>query len=432
MKQLVLLVALFGVSVCGGEAASPSPSASAKAEHAPKQSSSSRVEEKAASDSAKNNSTRQPIIHLGMPKLQGNVNGPCLIRVPDWIPPKKRAHRSAKYYLYFAHHSGSNIRMAWAAHVTGPYTIYKPGVGVLSARLEREHLKLGYHVASPDVHVDDDNQRIIMYFHSDMMYDGKPVHGSHGQHTGVATSPDGLDFNAGLEDMAICPFYARVFSFDGELYAFTIFGQLWKARDAAHPWTNPPPGGALIDVAANGGLWEMVSDPKNRWDKKTNPFESFDKQIRHLALRRRGDKLDVFYSLYNSAPEHIEYSTIDISVGVEKWRATPPVSVLKPTLSWEGADLPIAPSGLGGAIGVHQLRDPYVFKDIDGTEYLLYTGRGEEAIGMIPLKSLLDDKKALDDAGARPQECSPSTPHSCTSEKMSVKKRVVRKKRSRH
>ena len=40
-----------------------------------------------------------PIIHEGLlPKLEGdNINGPSLIKVPDWVENKL-----GKYYLYFA------------------------------------------------------------------------------------------------------------------------------------------------------------------------------------------------------------------------------------------------------------------------------------------------------------------------------------------
>ena len=92
----------------------------------------------------------QPIISGKMfldidPKLTheaGNINGPSLVRIPDWVPAEKRAHPSAKYYLYFASHSDVYIRMAWATQVEGPYTLYNthadpnledgmPGRGVL-------------------------------------------------------------------------------------------------------------------------------------------------------------------------------------------------------------------------------------------------------------------------------------------------------------
>ena len=68
-----------------------------------------------------------PIITPSMfnnPRDGENINGPSLIRVPDWIPPNERADPAAQYYLYFAHHIGDYIRMAWATNIEGPYTLY--------------------------------------------------------------------------------------------------------------------------------------------------------------------------------------------------------------------------------------------------------------------------------------------------------------------
>ena len=73
----------------------------------------------------------QPIIDQAMFTAAGvedegeNINGPSLIRIPDWIPTSERAHPSAVYYLYFAHHVGDYIRMAWATDVEGPWTLYQ-------------------------------------------------------------------------------------------------------------------------------------------------------------------------------------------------------------------------------------------------------------------------------------------------------------------
>ena len=49
-----------------------------------------------------------PIIgpHLH-PSIGVNIQGPSLIRVPDWIEDRLGA-----YYLYFADHKGSYIRLA--------------------------------------------------------------------------------------------------------------------------------------------------------------------------------------------------------------------------------------------------------------------------------------------------------------------------------
>ena len=45
-----------------------------------------------------------------------NIQGPSLIRVPDWIED-----RFGAYYLYFADHKGSYIRLAYADHLAGPW-----------------------------------------------------------------------------------------------------------------------------------------------------------------------------------------------------------------------------------------------------------------------------------------------------------------------
>ena len=55
--------------------------------------------------------------------LGGNVNGPTVIRVPDWVE-RPLGH----YYMYFANHMGTFVRLAYADAIAGPWTIYEPGV----------------------------------------------------------------------------------------------------------------------------------------------------------------------------------------------------------------------------------------------------------------------------------------------------------------
>ena len=57
-----------------------------------------------------------------------NVAGPSPLRVPAWAP----GPRLGLYYLYFAHHTGSHIRLAYADTPEGPWEVYNPGSGVLS------------------------------------------------------------------------------------------------------------------------------------------------------------------------------------------------------------------------------------------------------------------------------------------------------------
>jgi hypothetical protein len=51
-----------------------------------------------------------------------NINGPSVLRVPEWVEKPL-----GKYYLYFAHHKGNQIRLAYADSPTGPWTLYEPG-----------------------------------------------------------------------------------------------------------------------------------------------------------------------------------------------------------------------------------------------------------------------------------------------------------------
>ncbi|NCG39796.1 MAG: hypothetical protein GWP30_02270, partial [Actinobacteria bacterium] len=58
-----------------------------------------------------------PIITPGMDaRMGGNIQGPSLIKVPDWVE-----NPLGNYYLYFADHRGTYIRMAYADDVTGPW-----------------------------------------------------------------------------------------------------------------------------------------------------------------------------------------------------------------------------------------------------------------------------------------------------------------------
>jgi len=63
------------------------------------------------------------IVPAMLPMRDGeNINGPPLIRVPPWI-----TGAPGRYYLYFAHHAGTYIRLAYADTPEGPWTVYAPG-----------------------------------------------------------------------------------------------------------------------------------------------------------------------------------------------------------------------------------------------------------------------------------------------------------------
>lgn len=315
-----------------------------------------------------------------------NINGPSIIRVPDWIAPENRADPSAVYYLYFAHHGGNYIRMAWAEHIEGPWNLYQVGAGVSVGG--RGVLDLGSddqinignnitvygHIASPDVFADDDNERIIMYFHGPTMYDGGGV----GQRSFVATSPYGLDFSGGIEPVILGGNYFRVFEYGDTMYALDNRADVYIAPDPNDPWT-PPEG---FDFSTN--LWTRSPN-----DPFGDDLVGTGLLVRHTAVHLVGDTMQVFYSRIGDTPERILMSTIDLSAGdCNLWDSTyPPEEILQAELLWEGGDIPPrASSGGSASENVNQLRDPHVFQDIDGRLYLSYCGRGEDAIGIARLE----------------------------------------------
>lgn len=63
----------------------------------------------------------------------------------------------------------------------------------------------------------------------------------------------------------------------------------------------------------------------------------------------------------------------------------PPVEVLRPERSWEGADAPLVPSVRSTAYGhVNQLGDPAIFEE-HRRFYLLYAVAGENGIAIAEL-----------------------------------------------
>ena len=267
------------------------------------------------------------------PSLGDNVNGPSLIRVPEWIDKPL-----GRYYLYFAHHDGGYIRIAFGDALEGPWTVYRDGV-----LPQREALFAG-HVASPDVHVDDARREIRLYYHGS----DTPSGGGGEQFTRVALSKDGLNFSASPEKLGLP--YFRVFHWGGPCYALAMPGVLYRSPD---------------------GLRGFVKGPT-----------LFTRDMRHAALKVDGQTLSVFYTNAGDCPERILLSTIDLAPDWQSWTPSPAVVVLEPELDHEGGNLPRAPSVRGlAAEPVCQLRDPAIFSE-NGRTYLLYSVAGERGIAI--------------------------------------------------
>lgn len=285
-----------------------------------------------------------PIIYPTLDASIGeNINGPSLIRVPDWVP-----NPMGRYYLYFGHHQGTFIRLAVADDLHGPWRIHAPGT------LQLEQTACANHIASPDVHVDDVNRQIVMYFHGPV---AGPRRDRQGQYSFRSVSPDGLNFDAA--DVELGPFYFRVFEHDGAFYAI--------AKSA---------------VADGGGV--LLRSPDGITSFEQGP-DILPRQ-RHVAVAKAGNLLRIFYSRGGDAPERILMSEMDLSGDWRSWQPDEPIDVLNPTETYEGYDLPVEPSRFGAIHDpAHQLRDPAFFEE-DGKQYLLYSVAGESGIGMAELQ----------------------------------------------
>ena len=308
-----------------------------------------------------------PQIH---PSLGDNIQGPSMIKVPDWVQSPL-----GKYYLYFADHKGAYIRLAYADQLAGPWQVHPPGSLQLADSCflteppdappeEVEKIKdqrrqaMGSdnlphdlvtelttpHIASPDVHVDEEARTIVMYFH------GLEALGV--QVTRMATSSDGINFTARPEVLSRS--YLRAFEHAGRRFALVMPGQVHRFRE---------------DSLA----------------LETGPL-LFNRNMRHSALLKTGDTLYVFWSNVGDNPERILVSTIDLSADWLQWKESAAVEVMRPERPWEGADAPLEPSIRSVAYDhVNQLRDPAVHSE-DGRHYMLYSVAGESGIGIAEIE----------------------------------------------
>jgi hypothetical protein len=317
-----------------------------------------------------------PLITQRMsPVLGDDINGPSVIRVPAWI-----GHPLGRYYLYFAHHKGRFIRMAYADDLAGPWKIYEPGVlDVKDTAFYRPQPDspgasdtFYTHVASPEVVVDEANKRLVMLVHG-WFTDGKrwpedpkeaarwALENGYGQYTQTVVSADGLNF-ATRPGITVRTSYSRVFRWRDTWYIMGRLGVLGRANDLLA-----------------------------RFEAGPNPFDggTWAGRVRHVAPMVRGDTLYVFFSGIGDAPERILLSTIALTSDWRTWRASPPVEVLRPLAAYECTDIPITPSKAGEAEGPeHALRDPGVIED-KGRLLLFYSYCGEQGIAAAEVTSFV-------------------------------------------
>jgi hypothetical protein len=270
-----------------------------------------------------------------------SINGPSLIRVPEWVEAPL-----GRYYLYFAHHRGRSIRLAYADELRGPWRVHAPGALAIEETGCAQTRRRGRpHIASPDAWVDEAARRIRLYFHC-------PVVEEEAQQSMLALSEDGVRFAARSETLG--PFYFRVFRRGGAFYAVARDGRLHRSADGIGPFE---PGPQVVPAS-----------------------------VRHAAVDVVGDTLWIYFTRVGDAPERIVRARAELAGDWTGWVAGEPEEVLAPETVYEGAGLRLAPSRKGRAREPRrELRDPFVFRDADGRAFLLYAVAGEQGIALAEL-----------------------------------------------
>ena len=231
----------------------------------------------------------------------GRSANPSVIHVPDWIPPEQRAATNANYYMYYGQHSGPYIQMKWAETLDGPWTEFnlggtyngqdRRGVFDTDADATREDYD---HVFSPDVHVDDVNQQIVMYYHGQnqpsttTLTTGQKVPRLHANF--VATSHWGLNFNDPAEaggdpghgpvevtfdgitrEVFLGDVYQRVFEYKGNYYSLSKRAIMAMAPDPSDPWAPPADDPGTSTAEPFYQAWTEEDTPSDLWTNDANP-----------------------------------------------------------------------------------------------------------------------------------------------------------------
>ena len=270
-------------------------------------------------------------------KDNDNINGPSLIKVPDWVE-----NPLGKYYLYFAHHQGRYIRMSYSDNVEGPYTIYENGT------LNLSDTSCGNHIASPDVHIDEESKRIIMYYHGDI---------EGGQKSFISWSNDGINFKT--DNKVLGEFYFRVFKYKDKFYS----------------------------VAKNKNIDGVIYE-SDSWDGEFKPMFNLLPNIRHSAVYVKENMLFLFYSCIGDSPESIFL----VKINLDSWEAIKVEKILTPKTEYEGGNLPTMKSMPGSSTlryggPVKELRDPYIYSENNRLN-MLYSLAGECGIGLSQLYNI--------------------------------------------
>jgi hypothetical protein len=292
------------------------------------------------------------------------------------------------YRLYFGFHSGDELHVALAESIEGPWQVQKDPV----IRLEDIKGARG-HIASPDVTLHK-NGTYELFLHAPRR-SGRQV-------TFLADSRNGLKFRPKFSIGRRMPSYARAFEVDGQAFAMTKGGDIFKKSFL--------------------GTWSSVGNPFTG-GARGRSSHNYVGAVRHVGILRLADELYVFFTKIGDSPERVLGACLVLEKKGPKsvFRVSDTHEIFSPLEKWEGAKLEVIPSSKGAS--VHQenaLRDPFPFIDRDsGIVHFFYVGGGESCLAKtsIPvdeLTLLMSDSKTSRSTGSLPLVCVVGFGHSGT------------------
>jgi len=308
--------------------------------------------------------TTNPLLHGALPAIRKlgdpNLNGPSALEMPDWVEG-----RLGRYYLYFASHTGTSIRLAYADDIHGPWTVHPEGV----VQARDVSICRG-HIASPDAHLE--GRTVWLFVHCGVRHSrGLPVDwDSRSQCTVAVSSSDGLRFVAAETPRFVGPFYFRLFTHEGAVYA------LAKRRGA---------GGGVLYRCPLSTIAGCAATPFSRGPKVID-------RMRHAAVANLNGTLWVLYSRVGDAPESIYAQRFDLRGDWRRWGAREGLSdpgglLLAPEAPYEGGRLPVEPSGPGPSLKeARRVQDPALLRISAGEWVLFYSAGGERTIAAATLR----------------------------------------------
>ncbi len=285
-----------------------------------------------------------------LPKKQrGSICNPCIIRTPAWFKKKL-----GKYYLYFADHRGTFIKLLFSNDLNKNWKFLNKKILNIKSKSKLDAYN---HIASPEVFINNKEKKIYMFTHS---HSRSKI----GQWTYLSISNDGINFVKKFNN-PLAPFYFRLFKHKNNFYGIVKGGDLWRSKQINFKYKK-----------YQNLITQKVS--------KTN-LHNKNKSIRHVGILKKKNYLHCVFSRIGDKPERIFYTKINLHKKFEKWKFQKIKELIRPIFAYEGSNIKLKKSKPGDAPKPENaLRDPYLFSD-KGKTYLIYCVKGEKNFAICEL-----------------------------------------------